>query len=504
MKLHIMGIEIPKRLKRQPVFVMVALIVPGVVGEIVCTQGSRTTQLWLEPCVFVSSSGDSVAAEWGRFLVPENRKSDSTRNIQLSFVRFQGTAQEPGPPIVYLAGGPGGSGIEAARSKRFPLFMALREIGDVIAFDQRGTGASEPDLSCPGSRYAYPLNEPLTREKWLRLEERAAELCIDSLVARGVDLRGYTTAESAWDLDALRQALGEEKVSLLGISYGTHLGLAAIRQFPHRIHRAILAGVEGVDHTFMVPTTQEEHLKFLAVEAAKQEIVEYVPDLLKAIDSVLTMLDEAPVPVEVPGGENRPADTVVIGKFDVQFRTAMMLNTRNWDVPRVYGDMLQKDFSFVAAFMRNFRKFQGVGGLELLMECASGASSLRLLQIKRERDANLLADARNFPFPELCEVVYRRVPALRLPDSFRQPVESDVPVLFVSGTFDGVTPFTNAVETARGFPHGQHLVIQGAQHSNDLLISSPLIAEEMLRFMRGQPPVRRVLAVPFEFATPRE
>jgi pimeloyl-ACP methyl ester carboxylesterase len=58
--------------------------------------------------------------------------------IELAFVRFKSTAKNPGPPIVYLAGGSGGSGIGAARGSRFPLFMALREIADVIAFDQSG------------------------------------------------------------------------------------------------------------------------------------------------------------------------------------------------------------------------------------------------------------------------------------------------------------------------------------------------------------------------------
>ncbi|MDQ3819716.1 MAG: alpha/beta hydrolase, partial [Acidobacteriota bacterium] len=72
--------------------------------------------------------------------MPENRSDPKSRLIEIVFVRFKSTAKNPGPPIIYLAGGPGNSGIDQARGNRFPLFMAMREFGDVIALDQRATG----------------------------------------------------------------------------------------------------------------------------------------------------------------------------------------------------------------------------------------------------------------------------------------------------------------------------------------------------------------------------
>ena len=80
----------------------------------------------------------------GRLTEPENRRSPNGKTVELAFVRFKKTGTSPGTPIVYLAGGPGGSGIAAAQGTRFSLFMAMREFGDVIAFDQRGTGSSKP------------------------------------------------------------------------------------------------------------------------------------------------------------------------------------------------------------------------------------------------------------------------------------------------------------------------------------------------------------------------
>ena len=87
-------------------------------------------------------------AERGTFTVPENRSDPNSRRITIGFVRFKSTSASPGDPIVYLAGGPGGTGVGTAHGPRFPIFMALREVSDVIAYDQRGTGLSSPTPLC--------------------------------------------------------------------------------------------------------------------------------------------------------------------------------------------------------------------------------------------------------------------------------------------------------------------------------------------------------------------
>ena len=96
--------------------------------------------LTVTPYAFKAPDGSTIDAELGAFEVPERRANPASRRITLRFVRFRSTAAKPGAPIVYLAGGPGASGIRTAAGPRFPLFMALRALGDVIALDQRGVG----------------------------------------------------------------------------------------------------------------------------------------------------------------------------------------------------------------------------------------------------------------------------------------------------------------------------------------------------------------------------
>lgn len=178
---------------------------------------------------FEPFSGEPVKAQLGTLSVPENRSREDSRTIQLKFVRFASTSENPGSPIVYLAGGPGGSGIDAARGSRFPLFMALREFGDVIALDQRGTGMTGfEDLDCD-DRYQIPLDKPVDRTEAARLIREKTLGCMERMRASGIDVSAYNTRESAADLNDLRIALEAEKISLWGISYGTHLSLAAMK-----------------------------------------------------------------------------------------------------------------------------------------------------------------------------------------------------------------------------------------------------------------------------------
>jgi hypothetical protein len=67
-----------------------------------------------------------IAAEFGRLVVPEKRSNPESREIELAFIRLRSTAPHPGPPLFFLQGGPGASGIDALRWD-LPWFTALQE-----------------------------------------------------------------------------------------------------------------------------------------------------------------------------------------------------------------------------------------------------------------------------------------------------------------------------------------------------------------------------------------
>lgn len=434
--------------------------------------------LTVEPTTFTSSDGRAVAAEVGRFRVPENRDRPDGRTIELAFVRFPTTSATPGPPIVYLAGGPGGAGTDAASGTRFGLFQALRSVADVIAFDQRGTGLSQRLPDCP-HRTALPLDVS-SREAYAALYTETARACAAHWRRAGVDLTAYTTEASADDLDALRQSLGAEQVQLWAISYGTHLALATIRRHPDAVARAVLAGVEGPDHTLKLPSHQQALMEQIA---AIHHVQNPASTFLDDVEAVLDALRRQPVTVDVEaGGETVP---LAIGAFDVQRLAAGMLGGPELSLvlPPMFVAMRAGDFSGVAPWVLRLKAPAGVYAMSAAMDAASGASLLRRARIASEARRTVLGDAINFPAPE-------QAAGLGVPDlgpAFRAPVVSDVPVLFISGTLDGRTPVANADEVAAGFSNGTQLVIEGAGHSDPLFLGSPLILERMRAFFAGGP-----------------
>lgn len=437
----------------------------------------------IEPYVFESAGKEKVDAELGRLFVPENRKRRDSRLIELAFVRFKSTAKNPGPPIVYLAGGPGGSGIGAARGTRFPIFMAMREIADVIALDQRGTGTSRPNLVCP-ELLDYPIEKTPSREEVTELLKKRSRTCSENFTKQGVDLNGYNTNESADDLDDLRKAIGSDKISLWGISYGTHLSLATVKRHEKKIHRLILAGVEGLDDTIKLPSNTELHLEHLdRLVRNDAGLRKEIPSFVGLIKEVLDRVDREPVMVESTHPITKEKVKVTINKFAVQILTAFAFGSGENALPAAFYRMSRGDFSHTAQRWLAFAADQRIGSaMAFMMDCHSGISAERRVRVAREARTTLLGNALDLPFPDVCE-------AWGNPDAgnaFRTPVKTSIPTLFISGTLDVRTPPSNAEEVRRGFRTSDHLIIEGAVHSDPLFLSSPQIKDVMLEFMKGE------------------
>jgi len=440
-------------------------------------------RLTFQPYVFRADNGQTVDAELGTLRVIENRNQPGSREIQLALVRFRSTSPNPGAPIVYLAGGPGGSGIEAARSARFPLFMELRQAGDVIAFDQRGTGMSLPNLNCPG-KFHLPADRALNPDQVIQIWGKRLSACAGYWRKQGVDLSAYNTNESADDLESLRQELGASKLRLWGISYGTHLALAAIKRHEASIQSAILAGVEGPDQTLKLPSAiQKKLLNVARLIRADPEASKAVPDFIGSVRTVMEHLQRHPESEIVQDPKSGKPVHVEVGAFDFQ-----SLLSRNLDpaslpyLPQAFSEMSHGNFQTLARLTLGERE-EGLGSaMAYAMDCASGASPARWKRILREEKITLLGRSIDFPFPEICEAIGVQ----DLGAAYRSAVHSQIPVLFISGTLDQRTPLRNAIETGKGFPHKSMLLIVNGGH-DDLLQSSPWIQQTMLEFLQGMP-----------------
>jgi pimeloyl-ACP methyl ester carboxylesterase len=440
----------------------------------------------------------SVDAEEVRFSVPESRRLPERRQLELHYIRFPSTSKNPGSPIVYLAGGPGGSGTRTASDDRFSLFMKLREVADVIAFDQRGTVNTSPRPMCKGE-WNYPLDKPLDSTTLRAAMQPYLTACAAAL-RDSFDLDAFNTRESADDLEALRVSLGAEKINLWGISYGTHLGLAYIRRYPDRVERAVLAGTEGPDDTYKLPHRIDQVLGRLdSAIKADPDARKVIPDLRASIRSTVKKLEAHPT-VRVVDRRNVSRD-VTLGPLDLLLPLFYSLNEKEGmeRLPTRLVPTFSGDYTEIARFAVGYRLGQVELPMALSMDCASGASAARLEEINAQAAAALLGDVANLDIRARCA----SWPVTDLGDDYRSPLQSNVPVLFISGTFDARTPPVNALEAARRFTNASHFLIEGGGHDDDLLIATPRIGEAIARFLRdGGVPVKGVTLAPYRFKLP--
>lgn len=171
-----------------------------------------------------SGCGD-VEAECAALRVPLDRWGATPGAVRLRLARYSPPSRRP--TLLYLSGGPGGAGVQEFSDVLFEV-AALSKRFDLFSYDQRGTGESGL-LRC----------RALERDARLR-STAAGEDCAGRLGARRAF---YTTRDSVEDVEAVRQALGVDKLTLFGISYGTKLALAYARAHPDHVERLALDSV---------------------------------------------------------------------------------------------------------------------------------------------------------------------------------------------------------------------------------------------------------------------
>ena len=175
----------------------------------------------------------------GVLIVPEDRSKPGGRTIDLRVAVLPSKATNPAPdPLFALAGGPGEAGTQffAWMPSVFTDVLATR---DIVLVDQRGTGASNP--------ITLPQMPDTTGQSAAQADSRLKAWADRALAAIDADARFYTSTVAADDLDAVRAALGYEKIDLYGTSYGGTLAQYYLRQHGDRVRVAVLDGSTPLD-----------------------------------------------------------------------------------------------------------------------------------------------------------------------------------------------------------------------------------------------------------------
>ncbi len=190
--------------------------------------------------------------ECAHLLVPFNYGQPDGRRFTLPVIKLAAT--DPSRRIGALVvnpGGPGGSGVQYALGARSELPAAVLARFDIVGFDPRGVGGSEPALHCETGpqldQYLATDDEPATAAQLAGVVEQS-KLFAARCEQNSATLLPYVgTENAARDMDVLRAALGDARLSYLGKSYGTYLGAWYAELFPRRVRALVLDGAVDPD-----------------------------------------------------------------------------------------------------------------------------------------------------------------------------------------------------------------------------------------------------------------
>ncbi|WLW54168.1 alpha/beta hydrolase [Streptomyces sp. YU58] len=190
-------------------------------------------------------TSDYPTLECGSVKVPLDYAKRQGRKVTLALSRVKHTGTKFQGPLLVNPGGPGASGLDLAGFVASKLPKEVAAQYDVIGFDPRGVGKSEPALNCVPDQFkpVRPNSLPTTAAIEKANLARAKSFAAACGKKYGDVLPYINTINAAKDLDSIRKALGVQKINYFGYSYGTYLGSVYAKLFPQRVRRLVLDSI---------------------------------------------------------------------------------------------------------------------------------------------------------------------------------------------------------------------------------------------------------------------
>jgi len=421
--------------------------------------------------------------ECGYLVVPEDRRyqrgQGKLETIRLHVAIVKSRSSTPAPdPLLYLSGGPGGETLIYINSIA-PRFADILETRDLILFDQRGIGFSEPSLDCPEvmEEKLETIAQNLSRAEKIKGDYTTTATCRDRLAGAGVNLAAYTSAENAADINDLRLALDYEQINLYGVSYGSRLALTAMRDFgsTQTIRSVILDSVFPPQVDFYADlAVNAERIFDLLFDSCTLDIVcnDTYPELETVYYELVKKLEIEPVKIEVIGLRRSETYTMTLdGDGLIRLLFNMLYDTETIpEIPKLIYQLQQEDYSSrtLQIWLRwliisNMFRSEGMWYSVMCAEEISFSTE----DIVREAGTNVspsiqgyfinLATASDFL---VCETWGAREAV----DVENEPVMSNIPTLILSGEFDPITPPAWNQMAAETLSQGYYFSFPGVGH----------------------------------------
>jgi pimeloyl-ACP methyl ester carboxylesterase len=426
--------------------------------------GRQYGRIAFAPCTLAAPySTINVEAQCARFEVPENPALPQGRKVALNVAWLPATNEgaETEDPVFFLAGGPGQSAVEVWPAID-AAFRDVRKQRHVVLVDQRGTGKSNP-LACRDEqgKNAYGEAQDTSPDAAVAFARR----CAEQLQA---DPRFYTTTDAIRDLDAVRAALGADKINLVGGSYGTRVAQQYAMRYPQHTRSLVLDGV--VPNELVLGSEHARNLdealaqQFKRCRQAPVCADKFGKDQREQLRALMARLSARPVQVEYRDPSTNQTGTGQVDAGTVASLTRMFSYAPQAAalLPLVLSEAEQGRYGplmSLAKLLENQLGEQFMHGMQLSVICSEDVD---LLQDSAADRDTVLGDMMNAYLKAQCAVW----PTGTRPADFHVPLKTDVPALLLSGEFDPVTPPRYGTQVERHLRNGLHLVLKGQGHGS--------------------------------------
>jgi pimeloyl-ACP methyl ester carboxylesterase len=429
----------------------------------------------LQPCKVAGIDAELLC---GKLTVYENRETRAGRTIDLGVMVLPALDGNHAEPLFHLEGGPGvtATGVANFYAKEGADYRRNR---DIVLVDQRGTGESNPLSAAARTRSPQDyLSEmyPADYVKTLRqeLEKRA-------------DLTQYTTPIAMDDLDDVRAWLGYERINLFGLSYGTRAVLVYLRQHPERVRSAILMGVAPTYLKMPLHHARaaKRAIDLLFAECAADEACHRAfPNIEREWNEVLERLGREPARVEYAPPDKSAKVTVEIQRdvFAEKIRNRMYSRESARKIPMIIHRAAAGDFGpFLKEVIPENRSEPDfiADGMYLSVTCAEDVPFIDQEEAAKANTGNPFGNYRVDQQTRACGLW----PRGNIPADYHEPVDSNAPVLILSGQVDPVTPPERGEEVASHLPNSRHIVVPHGAHGVDGLTNVECLDKVMLEFL---------------------
>ena len=418
------------------------------------------------PCAF--QPGDwakNARLECGVLVVAMDREHPERKQLRLAVAILRAKQPASQPPLVLLHGGPAGPGGLRADSMVLAVRWSSTINGDIVVYDQRGAGYSEPQL-CPdvAAQAQHLRNERSERERergWVD----SARRCVVSLTRDGIDPHFFNSRANVADLIDLRKVLGYESWDVFGVSYGARLAQEAMRQDPGGVRSAVLASplIPGVAKAEDPLSIQRALERIFAACGAQPSCRTAFPSPEQDLYALYAELNAKPMEIVVER-DGLPASVVLDGDRLVRDIVGRYSVGQIDRVPLLLHELRRGDRAAAARLVVGTGLGSNVPNPTLtnLVMCYDIAGSVEYRRAVERVKTELKEPFGALANPgEMCSGYLTRF----ADSADHELVRSDIPTLILTNEFDDRTPTEHGRRIAAALPNAHVFELPGVGHA---------------------------------------